>query len=430
MKDLILKWTLIGLLIRFLIMPFSSDVDIFWLNYVPHQLVKEGIWDGYSFVKEHFWERIGPSRNPYYPPLTYFMIAFFQFLFKPFMPTLNNWFENYERFLKLGGGIFLQHLILPGTTQIFRNIFFLKFPLLLFDFGIGLLLLRMCLLRNEDSLFVYKLWMLNPATIYAGFGYGQIDIYPTFFVVLSLYLVMLNKPYMSIVSLGLGALTKSYPLILMPLAAVFLKRKFTEQMKLLFAGIATLIILYLPFCIASGGYALVSLFPGGTIGTGFQGNIKSILFSSALVMGYILTLIHIYSRSHDSPTRFKLETYFLIILLLFFAFQPIGERFYIWITPLLALEASRDRKLLFLILFQIVSLALLRLQSTEQWAGLFAPLHPAFFMSRPFIYTFIAPFLSILNFQRITYRFFILITLLMIYRIIRKNSKILYEGVS
>lgn len=420
----IIKWALIGLFIRILIMPFTIDIDMFWINDIPHQLVINGTWDVYSFVRDNFWDRIGATNNPYYPPVTIFIISFFQFLLKPFMPMLNAWFQSYENFLHSGGGMFIQHMIIPNSAQIFRNLFFLKVPILVFDFGIGAIILKL-IKDKKDSLFAYKLWMLNPVTLYAAFGYGQIDIYPTFFVVLSLWLASRGRPYLSMVSLGLGTLTKSYPLILIPIAAVFLSKRFLEQIKLLLTAIGTIAIFYLPFIISAGWYALISILPGGTIGTGFGWNLKSVLLRIFFIAGYALTVIAIvFNRKRNDGRAFGLETYFLITLLIFFSFQPIAERFYIWLTPLLILEALKDRKLFIMILFQLLALVLLRFQSAEQWAGIFSPLNPEYFMSRPFIYHFIAPFFSVIDLQRIAYKVFIVITLFMVCRIVRTNLKL------
>ena len=165
--------------------------------------------------------------------------------------------------------MFMQHVALPHSEQIFRNLFLLKVPIFVFDLGIGALLLKLARRRLKDPLPAYILWMLNPVTLYAAFGYGQIDIYPTFFIVLSVYFADRKKPYLSMISLGMGALTKSYPLILMPIAAVFLGRRLSEQFKLMASGVCTIAAFYLPFILSSGTYSVISIMPGGTIGTGF-----------------------------------------------------------------------------------------------------------------------------------------------------------------
>ena len=230
------------------------------------------------------------------------------------------------------------------------------------------------------------------------------------------------------VSLGLGALTKGYPLILIPVAAVFLNRRLSGQIKLLLTGLGTMAIFYIPFLISSGGYALISLLPGGTIGTGFSWSIKSVLFRVLFMTGYAITLISmIFNRKLTNGRAFGMETYFLIILLIFFVFQPVGERFYIWLTPLLILEVLKDRKLFFLIFFQLLALVLLRLQSAEQWLGMFAPLNPEYFISRRFIYNFIAPVFPVIELQSIAYKTFMILTLLVIYRIVRSNLRISNE---
>jgi hypothetical protein len=418
----LIKWTCIGLLIRVLIMPFTLDIDMFWINYIPSQFVNHGIWDVYSFARDNFWGRIGATNNPYYPPLTVVIVAFFQFLLKPLMPTLNAWLGSYDTFIRAGGGMFMQHVALPHSEQIFRNLFLLKVPILAFDLGIGALLLKLARRRLKDPLPVYILWMLNPVTLYAAFGYGQIDIYPTFFVVLSIYFADCKRPYLSMISLGLGALTKSYPLILMPIAAVFLGRRLSEQFKLMASGVCTIAAFYLPFILSSGTYSVISIMPGGTIGTGFGWDIKHMIMRGMFMLSYAAILFGaMFMRQKDGRPRMGLETYFLVALLTLFAFQPVAERFYVWITPFLVFCLLKDRGVSVLIFLQLASLLLLRLQSSEQWAGIFSPLNPEYFMSRPFIYNLVSPFLSIISLQQLAYRSFVIVTLVMIFLIIRND---------
>lgn len=413
----ILKWTLIGLLIRIIIMPFSLDADIFRNNYVPHQLAAYGNWDGYSFMRDNFRDLVVPTHNPFFPPLAIYIPAFFQSLFHKFIPTLKDWFLHYESWLKLGGGYALGHVSFGADAQLFRNLFFLKIPLLFFDFGIGLILLRLANDINK-AFFVYKLWMLNLIVLHSGYASGQIDIYPTFFVMLALILSIYNRPSWVMVSLGLGTLFKSYPLILIPIAILYHGKTFKQRLKLLIYAIIPIALFYLPTVISSKGYSLLSLYPGGTIGTG-SGNKALVAMKFLLILSYIYLLIYIYLQGKSKSNKFNLENYFFLAFLLLFTFQPIAIRYYIWMTPLLFLQFARDKNLWKVSLAQILALAELRLCSQHLWLGLFAPLHPNFFLSLPIFESFISPFINIYYLHRIMYRLFVILTLYMIFRTIR-----------
>lgn len=415
----IIKWVFIGLLVRILIMPFTMDADIMWINYIPHQLSGAGVWDPYTFARDNFAGRILESRNPYYPPLLFYMSAFFQVILQKFTPGMSAWFQQYASWLRLGGGYGLGHVIcFSGSGDIFRNLFFLKLPLLLFDFAIGFMLLRLAS-DSKKAGFVFKLWMLNPVVLHSAYASGQIDIYATFFVVLALKFTMDKRPYLAVSSLAFGTLIKSYPLILVPVAVMYLAKSIRQFILLIAAFGLVMAAFYLPTFILSDGYALVSLFPGGTIGTSST-NIALLLMKALFFTGILILLLHIYRQKRNGLTRLTLENYFFLVLLLFFAFQPIGVRFYIWLTPLLFLQMARDRKLWIIALLQFIVLVELRMPFKALWMGLWAPLNPEFFYSLPAPDFFIASFTDVLFIHRLMYRIFIIVTLYMAFRTYRR----------
>lgn len=410
----IIKWLLIGLLIRIIIMPFSMDPDILWINYIPHQLAAYGNWDGYSFARENFSDRVVPTRNPYYPPLTFYLIASFQFLLQKLMPTLKEWFLHYGSWLKAGGGYTIGHVSFGQDEQIFRNLFFLKLPLLFFDFGIGFILLRLAS-DLKKALFVFKLWMLNPVVLHSAYATGQLDIYPAFFVILAVLLSVHNRPNLAIVSLTFGALIKSYPIILIPLAIVYLGKTIKEMLKLFLICILTLFLFYLPTAITSKGYCILSLFPGGTIGTGST-NILMLIMKALFLLSIIYLIIRAYRQKQGDSVKLNLENYFFLTILFFFVFQPIGLRFYIWATPFLFLQFTKDKQLWKIGLIQLLCLIGLRNNTNALWSGLFMPLHPEFFNSLPSPDSFIAQFINPIYAHKLMYRVFIILTLYMVYR--------------
>ena len=271
----------------------------------------------------------------------------------------------------------------------------------------------------KNGLLCFKLWMLNPIVLHSAYASGQIDIYPTFFVVLAVLLAVYKRAYLCVVSLSLGTLLKCYPVILIPVAIVYLAKNLKDMVKLSAASVMTLALFCLPTAIASHGYSLVSLYPGGTIGTSST-NIYLTVMKALFFISMLLILAHIYLRKKRKEVQFSLENYFFLALLLFFAFQPIGVRFYIWIMPFLFLQFTRDRHLWKLSLIQLISLVELRLFSRALWFGLFAPLHPAFFNSLPIPDSFFNQFIDVTYIHKIMYRVFIVVTLYMAYRTYRQ----------
>ncbi|MBI5144906.1 MAG: hypothetical protein HZA27_01820 [Candidatus Omnitrophica bacterium] len=416
----IIRWTFIGILIRFLVMPFTLDADIFWLNYLPYQLVNGGVFDPYAFAKANYADWVIPMNLPYHPPLSFYLTAFFEFISKSLVPSLGNWLVSYGEWFKLGGGNMLRHIVSLDTPQLFRIIFALKLPALVLDMACGFMLLSL-VSDKKNKLTVYKLWMLNLPVLYAGYICGHIpDIYVLFFIVLAAFFYVKRKPELVLLSLSLGAATKIFPLILVLPAAIFLGRNLWEKTKLLLFGIVPLILIFIPSYLSSGAYALSSLLPS-SIGT--NAATTALKFMKWLfIASYTFILVQIYLGNKRDKPNFLLSDYFLLITLLFFAFQPVAIRYYIWVTPFLALRISKDKILGKFFLIQFFTLLLLRIEAQRHLLGTFTPLNPTFFSSLPILKSFIAPFISLNFIFKLSYRIFVLVTLFMVYRVYKYGS--------
>ncbi len=124
------------------------------------------------------------------------------------------------------------------------------------------------------ALVATALYAFNPAVIFNAAVWGQYDAVYTFFLVLSLMLVLKSKPELSAVAFALGILTKPQGIALLPLI-VFLIYKKGGLKKLLFSVVAfaaTVFLVILPFQWSSpvtfltniyfgayGGYAFTSI---------------------------------------------------------------------------------------------------------------------------------------------------------------------------
>ena len=110
---------LYGILIRLLLMPITGHWDLTSLNDIASYIISHGV-----AYKDYYYS------ISIYPPLTYYFLAGWQMVIKPLVgadfygwlrePILNAFFN----------------------PHVFRYFFLLKIPHLLFDVGIGLLLIK------------------------------------------------------------------------------------------------------------------------------------------------------------------------------------------------------------------------------------------------------------------------------------------------
>ena len=421
----ILKWTCIGLLIRFILMPFTMHtMDIIYINYLPHKLITAGVWDPYSFVKTNL-----SYPFTYYPPLTHFIIAVLQLLLKPFTSNSINGFYNAAVQLINQGGYNVHFASTLQNYQLFRNLFILKLPYLFFDFGIGFLLLKL-ISEKKHSLFSYKLWMLNPVVLHSCYAVGQFEIIPTFFLMLAVYLIIKRKNYyLALISLVIGGAMKIIPFSLIPLTIIFGGRNIRQRVNLSILALGLLLSVYLPLYITSDGEVLRSLFVGTreTVSDYMSSfgklELKFLFLNGSLFIGYLFMLYNaaIFSKA-EKKEKYIIPIYTISILLLF-AFRPISFKFLVWLTPLLLFYIPKNRIVRILTNILIVSLAIISLYGNQLQWSLFSPLYPTFFSSLPPLESFAGITFSLAFIHKAFYRIFIICCLILAYELWRKQLK-------
>lgn len=358
--------------------------DILFVNFFPSLLVSQHVFDIYGFIVQNYGEAIETQGWFYYPPWTYFTFGAFQLLFSPFLNGFNEWLQLSG--IGVGTPGLPQYLIGPAGENAFRFIFIMKFPYLIFDGLVAFLLLKM---RNgvEEMPLGLKFWILNPVVIYSAYMFGQFDIIPALFILLSLYFAGSGNSRLSVLSLGIGGGFKIVPLILLPIAASLLGNTMIQRIKLCFFGLLPFLLLIVLLWAFSGADVFRAVFPSvltGKIGAGL--NLKMLFLKIIFITGYTFILAHSYFKRPNTmeAIRKRLTDYYLIVLLLLFLMLASPSFHYIvWITPVFALKVSEQKALLKWVLLFIAAVIPITIITKYLWAGLLAPLHPQFFLSLP-----------------------------------------------
>jgi len=406
----LIKWTLIGLLIRLLIMPFSfHGSDIFWINYFPFQFIEGKLFDPYLYISEN----VTDAYSSYYLPVTFYLFLFFQFLFKPFLPKLNGLYSIFASWHFKWEGNTINYADILIDQQLFRTLFFSKIPYLICDFVIGFILFQI-LKEDKKKFFIALLvWVLNPFVLHSIYALGQLDIIIAMFIILSLLAVKSDKPYFSIFCLSLGAGLKIVPLILIPALLIILGKSWRERFKLAVFAAAIFLLPLLPFFLSSK-FAVFKLFGLHEIIMPMRRNIFIIGYTFLLVILYFL------KRQNLDPFRAALFS-FVSILLFYYAVYDVRLRFFVWITPLLIIAASQNKIFwLYNIIFFITLFELRAAGSTQQW-GFFAALHPEFFSSLPVMDSYLNLIINVKYIHQVMYRLFIFFSLTMIMHLFIDN---------
>lgn len=255
----------------------------------------------------------------------------------------------------------------------FEGMGFVKLPYLIFDILIALTFLKLFSAAKMGKLAV-ALWMFNPINLYATYMMGQFDIIPTFFTLLSIYLISKNKLYLAALALGGGIAFKLYPIfLLVPL--ILMGKSFWDKFKLGILVVLPYILAVLPY-IQSSSFRSTALFANQSskslyAAIAISGGESILLFPLSLIFFYLL----LWYRKIDISSLWKVYT---IPLLLFFIFTHFHPQWLIWITPFLIIDlvVNREKNLLPILIIFISWVGSLFFFDPSLTVGMFTPLFP------------------------------------------------------
>ncbi len=322
----ILALTIIGLVLRLVLMPLTIHPDFRAYGYAAYLISQKG--EGLTFY-DHI-SRL-PRDNKLveiygdgwfiYPPLAYISHALFMGVLSPVYP----W--NTFQLLIADMGAAIQDPHLPWLLILS------KLPYLVADGIILWLLWKIVEPRNRN--FVVICWIFNPVILYGAYMMGQFDIFIALFVLLAAYLSEKRHPVWGGVALGLAAAFKPFPLVILPF---FTK----DKVKTIFAGLATYVIIVSPYLNSTAfkHYAL------------FASQSDKPLYAKIMVSGgqYISIFILIWGilawLNWIKPRLFPQITWLAAPLLVFYSVSHFHPQWFVWVGPLLILMTARNRNLI------------------------------------------------------------------------------------
>jgi len=343
------------------------------------------------------------------PLLTTCLHAFFLWIFKPLMPHIVSILSTQDY------GQFLVHF------RVFRALFLLKVPYLLFDLGCAFLLLAI-LQDRRKGLAVFIFWMVNPVVIFATYVWGRYESVAIFFILLSLYYARRSLPAKSLFCLGVSSIIRLYPLILLPFFVIILGKRLGQRLKLAFWGLLPLgITTILPRLFHQVGEAekLTKMYHTNYLLAMrfYLGH----LYDNIYIFPLGATVLLLYAYFNTDHSFMGLWKTTLILLLVFFATCFFHPHYFIWLMPFLALQVVENKKFIGLFIGQVLCLMVL----TFQWGGLaagflFAPLNFYYFRHLPAPFDIINRYYPAVSFIGIFHSLLSAICLWMVYLVLRE----------
>ncbi len=326
-------WTIVisGFVIRIILslIGYHSDVQPFDLaGYVLSQGNPLGFYDYLPHLaQDNPILQVYPSNLFNYPPLVYFFLGSMSLIFTFFTDQA----LHYN---------FLFHVSsVLGDPRINLHLLMLKMPYFIFD-GLSLWLIYRLFETKKQKMLALLLWTFNPINLYAIYLVGQFDGIPTFFVLLSLWIIQRKTTTrtkdlcLAALSLGVGAAFKIFPLFfLIPLA--LLSNRWRDRLLVGGIGVGVYFGPSLPFIFSKGfrstalvaNQTLKSLYPQLPI----SGGESVFLFAAVLLFVYWLYVYH-------SVQKNQLWQAFFLPMLLFFMFTHYHPQWLVWLTPFLLFD--------------------------------------------------------------------------------------------
>lgn len=357
----ILRWTALGIAIRFLLMPLLAGPDY-----------ATTLWISFNLVKHN---QLIFSNDP---PVTFFLLGGFYKLMLPLFPS------GFVDFITS------RTAVTPPTFQVFallqpgiNTVLLLsKIPYLLFDIMSAYLVLH--LFSNETkALTAFKIWLINPVVIVVSYVYGQFDIFLVFFIILALYFLKSKRYGWAMLTLGVGGIFKIVSLALLPFIAISYwktieektrKIKLFKTSRIFILGLLPLLSIPVTYFFVPQYYESLNFsLPVGTLFNGFfgttfytRGIVGQPLYSGLLTFlldfsvslrtqtlipdliyfipfAYALLLLGaVYERKFRFEEVWK---YFTVFLLAYYAFSLFHVQWFLWIQPFLIFLVVENRKI-------------------------------------------------------------------------------------
>jgi hypothetical protein len=350
----IIKWLLIGYLIRLIVMPLFVQSDLVNNGFLATTLIKEGYWL--------------PSS---YSPLFFYIYGGWLKLFQPIMPygifwdipALINFGTNPNQWTTS----ILLRLSDPNT---FSFLFVSKALYLIPDLVVSLSLLRL-FSKPKEGLFAFKFWLLNPILIFVTYIIGQFDVFVVAFLMLSMMAFYRKNYILSAVFLGIGAAFKIILLPLLPMVLLPLLANRTNLQKLKNAAIALavsalplvlsyLTLMFIPTHAAgynlstnSPTFSIFGLFLDRTIALTATSVFNDYLFVFVFVY-FCLMILYYLLRDYSFDAFWKFT---LAIFLLYYSFSFFHVQWFLWVQPLIILAIVKYRRLFPIYLVTLVGYA-------------------------------------------------------------------------
>ena len=403
------KYFLIGLLVRFIFLPFFFHRDLL----STYQRAAETISTG-NFGLDNL------------QMLTNVTHSIYLFIIKLIFPAINQLSS-----VLLEKDTWISWISFNSSYNVFTVLTLFKILYLIFDIACMFIILRFSFDGEpEDKLRVFKFWIFNPIIIFVLYIFARHDIIGVFATLVALLLAKKDRKYWAIIVLAFGIALRFFPIMILPLFIFYLARTKKDYIILSLVGVSGLAAVELLSHFYFGKSVIFPLlntqhfdFILSTKLDLFPGSHSSIFIFVALYIFIILSFLHIKKKSFDILLNYGAIIYLAYVGLCYF-----HPQYMLWTVPFLVIIFVRRRSLLY---YHWIQFALLMVLLIYWGDGVtkyvFAPIDHKYFVYLTGIIPIIERFYDSVKFVNIFRSIFTGVSLWMIYLIYKDNKKILSD---
>lgn len=303
---------LIGFILRLVISGVTFHPDVRSTALPSAVVFREGSLNFYEDSK-----KLSPNEILDDLPLSYFINLPLHLILRPF---ISNVIE--DQFLNNSNVLF-------GNPSLWFYLIYTKLPLVIFDLGLGLLLTFLVVESFKKQ--VLYLWLFNPFTLWVTLAIGQFDIIPTFFIVLTWFLIKKEKLQWAALTLGTGGAIKSAPFLLVPFL-VGLGKNWTQRVILLILALVPYLITVIPY-LGTDEFRRNALF-APQLSKSLYANIALSGGEKIILVPAILLVLYLLYFSKKREIRDFLN-FSLILLLSVLSLTHFHIQWFLWVMPFL-----------------------------------------------------------------------------------------------
>lgn len=357
------KWFLLALVIRFVFMPFTCHADMISSYHRSYRLTQQLTM---LYLNPH--EVIQ---------------SLFLMLYTPILPLreLLYWEGSITVSPEFWMTVFASH------ESVYLALFLFKVPYLLFDLMTAVLFLHMFKEKPRTGVLAFSTWLLNPITIFTFYIYARHEAIAIFFIVYALFFMEKDRPYASILCLGVALWSRYYPILYLPFFFILLNASRMKKLKML--GVSLLPIL-LGICAKEmAGHSrqlhLAGLLKGSFGGYILMPSLQSSWIQEIYLFPLIYALLVLYAYNYENESGvFVFIRYCLVTTLAFYSLSLFHPQFFSWFIPFLVLtyaSTSENRLKGMHTIQTVLFLVYLCYWGAHTTTHLFAPLNPDYVTS-------------------------------------------------